>query len=334
MKFSDLMLPITQENIFEMPGYYVWCGSMARANDGLYHLLLSRWPQDLGMDGWVTRSEICHAVASQPAGPYAYQGVALPGAGGDRWDRDCTHNPSIIPVDGKFYLYYMGNWGDGTFWSHRNNQRIGVAVADHPAGPWTRFDKPLIDVASGAWDSLMTSNPTCTRLRDGRFLMLYKGVGDGPMPQGAGVVYGAAFAESPLGPFVKHPTPVIAVPNRSWSVEDAFIWREADRIYCLVKDFHGDYTKDEPHTIAFMESSDGINWLPSDHPLAFRKELTWADGRVEPVAYLERPQIYLEDGVPRVLFCACDPDTNQRRMHTFNVAIPLRTCQRDPTKGS
>ena len=34
-------------------------------------------------------------------------------------------------------------------WNHQidlNNQRIGVAVADDPHGPWTRFDEPLIDV--------------------------------------------------------------------------------------------------------------------------------------------------------------------------------------------
>ena len=31
------------------------------------------------------------------------------------------------------------------WWVNRNNQRIGVAVADDPNGPWKRFDKPLID---------------------------------------------------------------------------------------------------------------------------------------------------------------------------------------------
>ena len=47
-----------------------------------------------------------------------------------------THNPTVIRARGKYYLYYMGNTGDGSFWSHRNNQRIGVAVADKPEGPW------------------------------------------------------------------------------------------------------------------------------------------------------------------------------------------------------
>lgn len=37
-------------------------------------------------------------------------------------------------VGKKYFLYYMGNYGDGAVtgalnWTHRNHQRIGVAVA-------------------------------------------------------------------------------------------------------------------------------------------------------------------------------------------------------------
>ena len=35
---------------------------------------------------------------------------------------------------------------DEEWWVHRNHQRIGVATADHPGGPWTRRDTPLLDV--------------------------------------------------------------------------------------------------------------------------------------------------------------------------------------------
>ena len=33
------------------------------------------------------------------------------------------------------------------WWIYRTNQRIGVAVADNPAGPWQRFEKPVLDVS-------------------------------------------------------------------------------------------------------------------------------------------------------------------------------------------
>ena len=52
-----------------------------------------------------------------------------------------------------------------------------------------------------------------------------------------------------------------------------------------------------------------------------RLQSEWDDGEVRPVKQLERPQVYLEDGIPHVLFCACDVD--DERTHSFNVHIPL-----------
>ena len=92
---------------------------------------------------WVTRSEVAHATSKPPFGPFTF--------------RVCAHNPTVHKFGSKYYLYYMGNTGDGDDTptlngqlnrTHRNNQRIGVAVADSPNGPWKRFDKPIID-ASG-----------------------------------------------------------------------------------------------------------------------------------------------------------------------------------------
>ena len=73
----------------------------------------------------------------------------------------------------------MGNYGDKKIVSvpgkqrinylHRNHQRIGVAVADSPNGPWKRFDKPVLDITHGdslAHDALMTSNPSVCQMVD------------------------------------------------------------------------------------------------------------------------------------------------------------------------
>jgi hypothetical protein len=89
----------------------------------------------------------------------------------------------------------MGNTGDrnkvsGLNWSHRNNQRIGVAVADSPAGPWKRFDKPLIDTTPGFHDAQCLANPTVTERPDGGYLMVYKAVAEKkPQPFGGPVVH-------------------------------------------------------------------------------------------------------------------------------------------------
>ena len=47
----------------------------------------------------------------------------------------------------------------------------------------------------------MTSNPSCTQGSDGRFYLMYKGVGAGLMPKGGKVLAGIAVADNPLGPF-------------------------------------------------------------------------------------------------------------------------------------
>ena len=226
---------------------------------------------------------------------------------------------------GRVYLYFMMNYGCGEFWEHRNRQRIGAAYTDDPEGEWTRLPDPVIDITPGGFDSLMTSNPAVTEMRDGRFLMLYKAVSaEGPLPRGGSVIIGAAVADSPLGPFVKYEKPQLVNPSDPWSVEDPCVWTEDGRFYALVKDFHGHFTgvKDVwSGSTALFVSENGLDWSPDpEHPLAYRNELEFDDGPAS-FARLERPQIYLENGKPRFLLCACrfKPDGD-----AYNVKIPLK----------
>lgn len=89
-------------------------------------------------------------------------------------------------------LYHMGNYGSGywnntpddhmpsvkneEWWINRNNQRVGVAVADDLNGEWKRFDKPLIYISG---DLIMTSTPVASQRLDGKFLIVYKFVTKG-----------------------------------------------------------------------------------------------------------------------------------------------------------
>ncbi|MEK4235532.1 hypothetical protein [Paenibacillus sp. FSL H7-0714] len=134
INFQTTLLPVPRHAVFRMEEYQVWCSTVVKISDGEYLMLYSRWPQELGYDAWVTHSEVCYATASDPLGPFTFQSVALQGSGGVCWDTDVIHNPTLLEVDGKYYLYYTGNRGNGEYWTHRNNQRIGVAVADHPCG--------------------------------------------------------------------------------------------------------------------------------------------------------------------------------------------------------
>jgi predicted GH43/DUF377 family glycosyl hydrolase len=324
--FSTMIRPAPATAKFEDPGFIVWCGSVVRDDQGKCHLLYSRWPRKLGHYAWVTHSEVAHAVADNPLGPYKFVDVALPARGKQYWDGLCTHNPTVMKFGNKYYLYYMGNTGDGKpskslNWSHRNNQRIGVAVADSPGGPWIRSDKPLIAPTPGFHDALCLANPSVTRRPDGGYLMVYKAVGDqGKKPFGGPVVHVVATSDSPTGPFTKHPDPVFTKEGSSFAAEDPFIWRGSDRYWAIVKDFSGGFTH-AGTSLALFESADGYGWKPAAQQLVSTLNLKWADGKNQKLMKLERPQLLLENGRPTVLFCAAAPDGKLE--DSFNVQIPL-----------
>lgn len=327
LDLGAMLKPVPATAKFEDPGFIVWCGTMLRDEHGKCHLYYSRWPRALGHYAWVSHSEVAHAVADNPLGPYKFVDVALPERGANMWDGHCTHNPTVLKFGTKYYLYYMGNTGDrkitqGLNWTHRNNQRIGVAVADSPSGPWVRSNDPLIATTPGFHDALCNNNPSVTQRPDGGYLMVYKAVGDkGKPPFGGPVVHVVATSENPTGPFKKHPDPVFTKPGDAFAAEDPFIWRGKDRYWAIVKDFKGSFTG-QGASLALFESADGIAWKSAAHPLVSTLNLKWADGTTMKLCKLERPQIYLEEGSPSVLFCAAAPvdDLNA----SFNVQIPLK----------
>jgi hypothetical protein len=143
------------------------------------------------------------------------------------------------------------------------------------------------------------------------------------MPFGGKVVHGVAFADDPLGPFSRHPEPVLSHPTERFPLEDPYIWYGPDRYHAILKDFRGVFTSAGP-SLALFESQDAIEWRPAEHTLVSTLQVEWDDGEVQRVRHLERPQTYLENGVPRVLFCACDVD--EERSYSYNVHMPLGEC--------
>lgn len=327
MRMWERLGTVGKHSIFEMEGYFVWCGTVTKGDNGRYYLYFSFWPKGEDFyEGWVKYSKVGYAVSDNPYGGFQYEGIALEGSG-TGWDADVIHNPAVIRHDGKYYMYYMGNYGDGTFWSHRNHQRIGVAVAEHPEGPWTRFPQPVLDVTPGSFDSLVVSNPSVTQGGDGRFYMIYKAVSDqGELPRGGAVICGMAVADHPLGPFRKFGKPVLQNPENAWSVEDAFIWFEDGRFYCIAKDFHGYFTGAGKNQVALFSCTDGISWEVENPPLAYTRTLKWEDGSLIDVHSLERPQIYLEDGKPVALRCACVWNCEEKSEKASAIAGQLANC--------
>jgi hypothetical protein len=333
LDIGAMVQPIPMEARFAEPGYFVWCGAPTKWVDGRYHLYYSRWPVARGFaPGWAIWSEIAYAVADKPVGPYRHVNVALPARGSNFWDGTTTHNPNILQKDGKLYLFYMGNTGDGkSYPMHRNNQRVGLAVAASPEGPWTRFDEPIVTVSNDrtAFDSLCVNNPCATIRPDGRILLIYKGVecANGK-EMGGKVRHGVAIADRPEGPYVKTPGRVFEAESldaeRHWMLaEDPFVWfsmRYGGKYYAVARDAAGVFTGAKGG-IALFVSVDGLYWKPARQPKVVGNTYHWADGSVGN-SRLERPVVLLEDDKPVTLFAAVDGYEPNGRI-SCNIQIPL-----------
>ncbi len=292
----------------------------------MYHLYYYRWPRRLGHNAWVTHSEVAHAVGTNLFGPFRHRDVALPARGAQWWDGLCTHNPTVRKFGSRYFLYYMGNTGDGVAmctlnWTHRNRQRVGVAVADHPNGPRERFDRPLIEPTPGFHDALAATNPTITDGPGGGLLMVYKAIGDRrPLPFGGLVVHCVALADRPEGPFEKQPDAIFTREGVVFPAEDPYRLAQGPTLpgagegQC--RSFHRPGPVDRD-----VRARRRPEWRPASAPLVATTELTWEDGVVQRRYSLERPQWYFENGRPAALLFAADE--NPRREHSFNVRVPV-----------
>ncbi|WP_164111612.1 MULTISPECIES: glycoside hydrolase family protein [Sphingobacterium] len=305
---KDKIQLLSDDHIFQSPDYFNWCSSIIKDNDGQYHLFYSRWKKEYGFTGWLTHSEIAHAVSDKPLGPWTYKETVMSGRGKGHWDAITAHNPMIKEFEGKYYLYYVStqmNSKDYTEselietakigYTHPNwkilrpNQRTGVAVASNLNGPWARMDKPLIE-PSGPITTL-TVNPSIAQGKDGKYYLIVKG--DKPNETRFIRNQAVAISESPTGPFIMQSKAVI----EDLDTEDLSVWydRSRDSFYAV---FHA-------HTfIGMIQSKDGVNWEQAPAYKISEKKVKKKDGSFLLPDRLERPFIFLEQNEPRVLSMA------------------------------
>jgi hypothetical protein len=338
MAFIDRLLPAPIGGGFEMDDYWVWCGSVVEA-DGEYHMFAARWPKSLPFfDGYLTYSEIVHAVSPTPEGPYSFSGVVLPARGENHWDGQITHNPTVHLIDGTYCLFYIGSTYRGDQPSHDlvwqqchdktrtiasecyPNLRIGVATAPTPVGPWIRKDEPILEPRDGKWDSSVVTNPASCRGYDGSILLYYRT----NTPDGLRI--GLASAQSVDSEFTRVvDSPVLRLQDGNF-VEDPFVWQTGDGFEMLAKDMTGEITGEE-HCGIHAHSDDGIEWTVSEPPKAYSRQVSWQDGTETVQGCLERPQLLLTQGVPTHLFAATadGPGGFDNAARTWNMVIPLST---------
>jgi len=292
LDLGAMMQPLSDAGIYREADYHTWCPNIVRGGDGRFYIIYSRWPKKTGDPGWLTDSEIAVAVADKPEGPYRHLQVLLKGAGPGHWDELMAHNPKLYVFGGKYYLYYISSRPGPTRGHIRDSQRIGVAVSDSIFGPYRRCERSLVEPAAPIYN--VAVNPAVTATPDGGYLMIVKGdlLPKKPTERVGQRVQAVALADSPLGPFRLLPDPAIA----DIDTEDAAVWhdRKRGRFYAV---FHA-------HTyIGLITSEDGLHWRRARHYEVTKKEIPRTDGTVLQPSRLERPDVYFENGKPR-MFCA------------------------------
>lgn len=188
-------------------------------NGGTYYLFYSINNTSTGADG-----HIGYATASAITGPYTDHGSAIlsPGASGS-WDSLRVSEPSVFYHDGTWYMAYMGEDTDFAF---GRSERVGIATASSPTGPWTKAAaNPLIDWgAGGEWDDSLTADPFIW-YEDNRWWIWYSGGGNDDGSGSRPWSLGLAYSTSPTTSWTKHASNPIVSHGGAGTWEEKASWR-------------------------------------------------------------------------------------------------------------
>lgn len=349
---------IDSTNIFIDPGYYTWCGSGIRGEDGRYYMFYARWPHGPrvadddslnrifdGFKGWQKYSEIAIAVSDRPTGSFRHVKTIMKGSfSEDRWDRYTFHNPQINFFEGRYYLYFISNGftdkmhftrqlsREQLHWYKYNcTQRIGVASSPNIAGflngTFQRNPQHLIMPDSvRTWE--VTVNPSVTRGPDGRYYMMYKS----RKPNLGHMTFWMAVAPTPEGPFTHYSE---VSTSADMACEDPYLWydKRRKRFYAIAKNFSSNSRLDKEFgSLVLLTSRDGMKWDAARHTLVSPRRLRFSNGNEVKLAHLERPGLVFDRrGRMLALYAAAavkNPFNNKTlrvepEENTFNVQIPL-----------
>lgn len=339
--FTDKLGPVKMNAGFAMQDYWVWCGSVIKGEDGVYHMFASRWSKENPFHpSWMLFSEVVRAESKNVEGPYEFKEVVLPARGAQYWDGRATHNPSITKVGDEYVLFYMGSthpFADPNspdqiaLSSHyatvgRANKRIGVATSKSLKGPWIRKESPVIPIKPNTFYSFLTSNPAPLIRKDGSVLVVFKGrrYGD-KFPFQSAQKIGIAYAKSIHDPFVVlNDDMPLTFGNTNSEFEDPFLWEDEKGLHLLMKDM-GSRVTGEHHAGVLFHSQNGIDWTLDAQPKAYSRTLKFDDGSGRKMGQLERPFVYFENGKPICMFFATmdGPGGFDKGTRSWNIAVPI-----------
>jgi hypothetical protein len=286
-----------------------WGGTVLMTRDSKYHLFMSAMGKRGSLNQWETVSEVAHAVASTPTGPFRLvQSAVLP---------IFHHNPAIVQAkDGTFLLYSIGQTKNGTHSVQDSSSavfQIELHVASNINGPW----RNLGVVING-------SNPSPFVKKDGSIVVAFKGIPNGMR---------MATATHWSGPYRRlriNGSEILLNASSAGlkGIEDYDIWfdEKRSRWNCVLHQYidnGASKTKLAPGRFVFSKSASLTSeW--SFGPVAYNFSIALSDGSIFEPTHRERPKLLFDatTNEPSILFNGV---ATAAYGHTFTVAQRIKS---------
>ena len=320
--------PVQNGYNLNQEGTSSWCNSIVKdpSKDSLYHLIVSEFTNQCGLDYWAPFSRIIRAESTNgPIGPYEFKQEIAP---------SFAHNPSVVwnEAEQLYVLYSIGcrtevpasckskdySCGPG----NTINGESGISVRTSPnLRDWTSHGQVIQGANDGSWDA-DTTNPAPLHFPLGssghnpEVILAYRGC---PYNCSGEELINVASASDPTSSYKRlHPQkPIFQEPS-----EDPFIW--ADKrgnyhmlVHSLLPDAgFGDGPNVGRH--AFARSWNG-KWTFNNATVAFNTTVHFTDGPSVNYYRRERPNIFFsDDGMMRPLFLSTGvQEVNSSKSHSL-----------------
>lgn len=158
-------------------------------------------------------------VVTGPYTKYASNPILSPGGVGT-WDARRVNEPSVIYHDGVWVMAYMGESAAGSI---GESEKIGIATASSPTGPWTKSaGNPVIGFGASGFDTTGAADPQLF-FDNGYWWIWYSGLSGalGAFPWKLGL----AYANDLDGPWTRHPNNPIIGLGTAGQFDDETAWR-------------------------------------------------------------------------------------------------------------
>lgn len=299
-------------------GFFVWGGNVVE-HEGTYYMIGNKWADTDGFNGWVHYNRIYVGSSANKTGPFSLV-TEISVLRTQSWAADMVTNPNIIKIGSTFYLYYVGtNYSSVTYpvidSEARNNQKIGVASASHPAGPWTpSTNNPILSPSVSDWDQNIVNNPSVYVDGNDDINLVYKSDLNGtPNDLRLGKVKLTTWE----GPVTDRST---SAPNFGLNVfaEDPCIWFEDGRYWAIFKAMDSSVVP-TGHGILAVSDDDGATFRLALGKHAYTLTIAWDDATSNNYSRVERPFVLVEGGNATALFTAVSVGNTS----SFNIGRDL-----------